>query len=82
MKTMVTRGLGATLLAGALLTMSASGQSSKEAGLLFYLSGSRGLTADLAAGGDPEPNFASGVEVIPDGAKGPGLQCAHTQLLS
>ncbi len=53
-----------------------------EPGLLFYLSGDRGLTADVAAGGDPAPNFASGVRVIPDGAKGQGLECAHTQLLS
>jgi len=53
-----------------------------EPGLLFYLSGSHGLTADYSAGGTPEPNFASEVTVIPDGAKGPGLQCGHTQLLS
>ena len=51
-------------------------------GLLFYLSGDRGATADVAAGGDPQPNFVSGIQVIQDGAKGPGLQCAHTQLLS
>lgn len=53
-----------------------------EPGLLFYLSGDRGVTADYAAGGDPEPNFLSGVNVIPDGAKGPGLKCENTQLLS
>ena len=53
-----------------------------EPGLLFYLSASRGLTADFSAGGTPEPNFASEVSVIPDGAEGPGLQCGHTQLLS
>jgi hypothetical protein len=53
-----------------------------EPGLLFYLSGSHGLTADYSAGGTPEPNFASEVTVIRDGAKGPGLQCGHTQLLS
>ena len=53
-----------------------------EPGLLFYLSGDRGLTADYSAGGTPEPNYASEVTVIPDGARGPGLQCGHTQLLS
>ena len=51
-------------------------------GLLFYLSADRGLTADYSAGGTPEPNFASEVAVIADGAAGPGLQCGHTQLLS
>ncbi|HEX7486669.1 MAG TPA: LamG-like jellyroll fold domain-containing protein [Vicinamibacterales bacterium] len=64
------------------LTIVAQGQSPKEPGLLFYLSGDKGLTADVSAGGTPDPNFASDVKVIPDGAKGPGLQCAHTQLLS
>ena len=53
-----------------------------EPGLLFYLSASHGLTADYSAGGTPEPNYASEVTVVPDGAKGPGLQCGHTQLLS
>jgi len=82
MKTAVRRGAGAALCVAALLVAVAKGQAPKDTGLLFYLSGDRGLTADVAAGGDPEPNFASGVEVIPGGAKGPGLQCAHTQLLS
>lgn len=54
----------------------------QEPGLLFHLSGDRGFTADYAAGGDPEPNFLSGVRVIPDGAKGPGFECDHTQLMS
>ena len=49
---------------------------------MFHLSADRGLTADYSAGGTPEPNFASEVTVIPDGAAGPGLQCGHTQLLS
>jgi len=57
-------------------------QATPEPGLLFYLSADRGLTADVAAGGDPAPNFASDVRVIPGGAKGPGLECGHTQLLS
>ena len=58
------------------------GTPAPEPGLLFYLSGDRGLVADYSAGGTAEPNFASDVTVIPDGAKGPGLQCGHTQLLS
>ncbi|MEO8681720.1 MAG: LamG-like jellyroll fold domain-containing protein, partial [Vicinamibacterales bacterium] len=65
-----------------LLTAGARVQTLHEPGLLFYLSGDHGLTADYAAGGNVEPNFASDVRVIPDGAKGPGLQCGDTQLLS
>ena len=57
-------------------------ETDADPGLLFYLSGDRGLTADFAAGGEPAPNFASDVRVIADGAKGPGLECGHTQLLS
>ncbi len=66
-------------LAGATATPPPGGP---EPGLLFYLSADRGLTADYSAGGTPEPNFASEVTVIPDGARGPGLECGHTQLLS
>src|SRR4029450_9955846 len=62
-------------------TVSTSQPSDREPGLLFYLSGDRALTADYAQGAS-EPNFASDVQVIADGAKGPGLQCGHTQLLS
>ncbi|MBE3134934.1 MAG: LamG domain-containing protein, partial [Acidobacteria bacterium] len=65
-----------------LLGAGAGSQQAAEPGLLFFLSGSRGLTADFAAGGTPAPNFASDVRIIPDGAKGPGIQCGHTQLLS
>jgi hypothetical protein len=57
-------------------------QAAREPGLLFYLSGDRGLTADFAANGRAEPNFASDVRVIDDGAKGRALQCGHSQLLS
>ena len=67
-----------TLLAGAAQQQ----PTPSSPGLLFYLSADRGLTADYSAGGTPEPNFASEVTVIPDGANGPGLQCGHTQLLS
>jgi hypothetical protein len=70
-------------LAGALLVATAApAQQVREPGLLFYLSGDRGITADYAAGGTPEPNFASGVRVVPDGAKGSAIQCDHMQLYS
>ncbi|OYY91022.1 MAG: hypothetical protein B7Y45_04835 [Sphingomonas sp. 28-66-16] len=38
-------------------------------GLLFRVSADKSLDADVA-GGDPVPNFRSGVEVVPDGAIG------------
>jgi hypothetical protein len=49
-------------------------------GLLFYLSGNKGFTADYARG-KAEPNFLSNVKIINDGAKGVGFECAHTQLM-
>ena len=50
-------------------------------GLLFYLSGDKGFSADFARG-KSEPNFLSNVKIISDGAKGSGFECAHTQLMS
>ncbi len=51
-------------------------------GLLFSLTASQGTTADLAAPGTAEPTFASDVTVLPDGARGPGLQCGDLQRLA
>ena len=73
------------LVLGSCVGLAGAGRAQHAAsqpGLLFHLSADRGLTADVAAGGDPAPNFASDVRVIPDGARGPGLECGHTQLLS
>ena len=53
-----------------------------EPGLLFYLSGNHEFTADYAAGGDPLPNFLRDVKIISAGAKGPGFECANSQLMS
>jgi Concanavalin A-like lectin/glucanases superfamily len=73
--------LVAALAVVVLLCAEASVQPAHDPGLLFYLSGDRALKADHAEGAS-EPNFASDVQVIADGAKGSGLQCGHTQLLS
>ena len=51
-------------------------------GLLFYLSADHGTTADFSAGGTPAPNFDYEVTSIPDGAKGPALQCGDLQRLA
>src|SRR6185369_13416479 len=56
--------------------------SPAEPGLLFYLSGDHEFTADYAAGGDPQPNFLRDVKIISDGARGPGFECANSQLMS
>jgi hypothetical protein len=53
-----------------------------QPGLLFYLSGDHGFTADYAAGGVPAPNFQSDVKILPGGSKGSYIQCGNTQLLS
>jgi hypothetical protein len=53
-----------------------------EPGLLFYLSGDQGLTADYAANGRPKPNFVEDVKVLPGGRIGPYIQCGDNQLLS
>jgi hypothetical protein len=58
-------------------------QQQGEPGLLFYLSGDRGLTANYAAGGRAAPNFANDqVKVLPGGARGNYLQCGDHQVLS
>lgn len=53
-----------------------------EPGLLFYLSGDHGLTADYAAGGNPVPNYIRDVKTLPGGVSGSYIQCGNTQLLS
>lgn len=51
-------------------------------GLLFYLSGEHGTTADYSAGGTPEPTFDYEVSRIADGAKGSALSCGDLQRLA
>ncbi len=71
------------LILGAFSLFSAETHSKKtEPGLLFYLSGDQGFKADYSAGGKPEPNYLEKVEIIKDGAKGPGFRCADKQLMS
>ena len=44
-------------------------------GLLFRASGDKGLAADFAVG-EAQPNFASDVGIVPDGAIGPAMRWA------
>lgn len=43
-----------------------------ETGLLFYLSGDKGFTADFATG-NPEPTMLNDIAIVKDGAKGVGF---------
>lgn len=70
------------LTLSALPVAPASSTASAPAGLLFYVSGNHGTTADFSAGGTPVPNFDYEVTTIPGGARGPGLQCGDRQRLA
>lgn len=52
-----------------ILAFSAPAKPAPETGLLFYLSGDNGFTADFAKG-NPEPTMLNGVTIVKDGAKG------------
>jgi hypothetical protein len=52
-----------------------------EPGLLFRLSADRGLTAEVA-GGDPVPNFADKVRIVPNGRIGGALSAADDVVLA
>ena len=72
------------LVATALFSAVATAQNPApaEPGLLFYLSGEKGTTADVAAPGTAEPNFLAEVSKIADGAKGAALECGDYQRLA
>jgi Concanavalin A-like lectin/glucanases superfamily len=71
----------ATLLIALLAPPLAHAAVTPEPGLLFYVSGEKGTTADFSASGTPEPNFDSEVTRIADGAKGAALSCGDLQRL-
>jgi hypothetical protein len=68
--------------AGSLAGQAEHPSKSPEPGLLFYLSGDNGFTADYAAGGQDKANFLEGVKIIPDGAFGPAFEAEDSQLMS
>jgi hypothetical protein len=63
-----------------LANAAAAAQAPAEPGLLFKLSGDKGLVADVAAG-DPVPNFADKVTPI-DGKAGKGFRAADDGIVS
>lgn len=64
----------------ALILANAAAATPAEPGLLFKLSGDKGLVADVAAG-DPVPNFADKVTPI-DGKAGKGFRAADDGIVS
>ncbi|MHB9031124.1 MAG: LamG-like jellyroll fold domain-containing protein, partial [Candidatus Latescibacterota bacterium] len=61
---------------------SAPAKPVSEPGLLFYLSGENGFTADYATG-NPEPTMLNDVAIVKDGAKGSAFSNPHfTQLFA
>ncbi len=68
----------AGFLAGQAVNHSISG----EPGLLFYLSGDHGFTADFTAGGQDKPNYLKGLQIIQDGAIGSAFEADDDQLMS
>jgi hypothetical protein len=57
-------------------------KASDKSGLLFSLSGAKGIKADFAQGGQYLPNFLKDVKMIDDGINGKAFQCEDDQLLS
>jgi len=51
-------------------------------GLLFYLSGDHGTTADVSVGQSPVPTFLSGITPISDGVRNGALSCSDDQVLA
>ncbi len=76
------RGIFAAFTATSLLGCLSPMLQGAEPGLLFYLSGDHGTTAEVAAPKTAEPNFVAEITPVADGAKGAALSCSDTQLLS
>jgi hypothetical protein len=56
--------------------------NANEPGLLFYLSGDAGTTADFSAANTPKPTYEFEVSSVADGARGSALSCGNYQLLA
>ena len=57
------------------------GPGRRDLGLLFRVSGDKSLTAEVA-GGDPVPNFADKVKLVPNGFKGGAVSTADDVVLT
>jgi len=64
------------LFASGLCIFSGTSVNAQQSGLLFYLSGKGGLTADYAQG-EAGPLSTANIEFVSNGALGTGLSCPH-----
>ena len=64
------------------LPLKSQPSAEKSPGLLFYLSGDHGTTADIAAGDTAKPTFEFQITPITDGAKGGALSCSDVERLA
>ena len=71
----------APLVAATLAAALASSVKAAENGLLFRLSADKNLTAEIA-GGDPVPNFADKVRIVPNGMRGGALSADDDVVLA
>jgi hypothetical protein len=75
----------ALLLSAALIAAPGLGHAAPEqqgdSGLLFHLTGAKGLTADLAAG-QAAPNFADKIKIQTDPVHGPYIEASGDEVLS
>jgi hypothetical protein len=69
------------LFAAAAVAALAGAAHAAEPGLLFRLSADKGLTADVA-GGDPVPNFADKVKIVPTGVRGSAISADDDVVLA
>jgi len=69
------------LIAAAATAALAGVARAADPGLLFRLSADKGLTAEVA-GGDPVPNFADKVQIVPSGVSGGALSAADDVVLA
>jgi hypothetical protein len=82
MKKKTARQLAAAVLLSASALSPAVGDSaSANDGLLFYLSGAKGFSADIAAG-DAAPNFVDKTAIVADPKNGPYIRSTGEQLLT
>ena len=77
-----TLGIGALALALSSLALGLDPAPETSPGLLFYLSGDHGTTAEVSAGKSPHPTFDFQITPIPDGAKGGALSCSDVERLA
>ncbi len=81
MQTMYRRKAALALCASLIALTPAATRAADNTGLLFHLSADKNLTADYAKG-EAVPNFASKVDIVPNGYAGSAFSTADDHVLS